>query len=83
MDMSIFDNPFDPNRIGNGCSCGQHADQAQHERAAQLYVQQTIASEDKRYENVVASAVLKAVIPDAPTRRKITADNPIALYFAR
>jgi nitrate/nitrite transport system substrate-binding protein len=69
MDMSIFDNPFDPNRAGNGCNCGQHADQAQHDRDAQLQLQQTLASEDKCYENVVASAVLRAVIPDATTRR--------------
>ncbi|AXK80769.1 nitrate ABC transporter substrate-binding protein [Pseudolabrys taiwanensis] len=67
--MSIFDNPFDPKRMTGGCTCGHHADQAQHEREAQLELQQTLASEEKRYENVVASAVLKAVIPDAPTRR--------------
>lgn len=67
--MSIFDNPFDPNRAMNGCSCGRHPDQAQHDRDASLQVQQTVASEDKRYENVVASTVLRAVIPDATTRR--------------
>ena len=67
--MSIFDNPFDPSRAMNGCSCGHHADQSQHDRDASLQLQQTIASEDKRYETVVASAVLRSVIPDAATRR--------------
>jgi nitrate/nitrite transport system substrate-binding protein len=67
--MSIFDNPFDPKRVSAGCACGHHADQAQHDRDAQLQLQQTLASEDRRYENVVASAILRAVIPDAPTRR--------------
>jgi nitrate/nitrite transport system substrate-binding protein len=67
--MSIFDNPFDPKRVSTGCACGRHADQAQHDREAQLQLQQTLVSDDKRYENVVASAVLRAVIPDAPTRR--------------
>jgi nitrate/nitrite transport system substrate-binding protein len=52
-----------------GCACGRHADQVQHDRDAQLQLQQTLASEDRRYENVVASALLRAVIPDAPTRR--------------
>jgi len=64
--MSIFDNPFDPNRV-TGCSCGHHADQLQHDQELQLH--QTPPSEDKRYETVVASAVLRAVIPDATTRR--------------
>src|SRR6201989_770884 len=67
--MSIFDNPFEPKRISAGCNCGHHADQAQHDRDAQLQLQETLASEDKRYETVVASAVLRAVIPDATTRR--------------
>jgi nitrate/nitrite transport system substrate-binding protein len=67
--MSIFDNPFDPKRVSTGCACGRHDDGAQHDREAQLQLQQTLVSDDKRYENVVASAVLRAVIPDAPTRR--------------
>src|ERR1700759_2825876 len=67
--MSIFDNPFDPKRVLAGCNCGQHADQAQHNRDARLLLHQTLASEDKRYETVAASAVLRAVIPDATTRR--------------
>jgi nitrate/nitrite transport system substrate-binding protein len=64
--MSIFDNPFDPNRV-TGCSCGRHADQSQHDQ--ELTLQQALPSEEKRYENVVASAVLRAVFPQAATRR--------------
>jgi nitrate/nitrite transport system substrate-binding protein len=67
--MSIFDNPFNPNRAMGGCSCGRHADQTAHDRDAERQLRQTIDSADKRYETVVASAVLRAVIPDAPTRR--------------
>jgi nitrate/nitrite transport system substrate-binding protein len=63
MDMSIFDNPFDPNRVP-GCSCGRHADQAQHDRELRA-----LPSEATRYANVVASATLRAVIPHAATRR--------------
>ncbi len=59
--MSIFDNPFDPPRAA-GCVCGRHVDQAQHELRA-------LPSEETRYANVVASAVLRAVIPQAATRR--------------
>jgi nitrate/nitrite transport system substrate-binding protein len=61
--MSIFDNPFDPNRV-TGCSCGRHADQTQHDQE-----RRALPSEDERYANVVASAVLRAVIPQAATRR--------------
>jgi nitrate/nitrite transport system substrate-binding protein len=61
--MSIFDNPFDPKRV-TGCSCGRHGDQAQHDQELRA-----LPSEDERYANVVASAVLRAVIPQAATRR--------------
>jgi nitrate/nitrite transport system substrate-binding protein len=61
--MSIFDNPFDPNRAA-GCVCGRHTDQAQHDSDLRA-----LPGEDERYANVVASAVLRAVIPQAATRR--------------
>jgi nitrate/nitrite transport system substrate-binding protein len=62
--MSIFDNPFDPDRL-TGCGCGRHASQTEHDRA----LQQPLPSEEKRYGNVVASAVLRAVFPQAVARR--------------
>jgi nitrate/nitrite transport system substrate-binding protein len=61
--MSIFDNPFDPKRAA-GCSCGRHADQAQHEQELRAPPR-----EEERYANVVASAALRAIIPQAATRR--------------
>lgn len=72
--MSTFDNPFDPRRALNssGCSCGRHADQGEHERDAvrQLQCQPIEAqSDEKKYENVVASAVMRAMFPKDAARR--------------
>src|SRR5262249_44900506 len=69
--MSTFDNPFDPRRrLQLGCSCGRHVDEAEHERDGATQLQCTaVASEDKRYEGVVASAVMRAVFPRDAARR--------------
>jgi len=69
--MSTFDNPFDPDRRlrSFGCSCGRHASDAEHEAAAQLQIRASIDSEQKRYEGVVASAVMRAVFPKDAARR--------------
>jgi len=68
--MSTFENPFDQRRRLNryGCGCGQHVDQAEHDAAMQL---QCVAPEndDKRYESVVASAVIRAMFPRDAARR--------------
>src|SRR5262245_59940762 len=68
--MSTFDNPFDPNRRlhSGGCSCGQPVSEAEHQAAA-LQVEATIASEQKRYEGVVASAAMRAMFPQDVARR--------------
>ena len=68
--MSTFDNPFDASRTLNrsGCACGRHANDAEHAREAQLQCA-PVESEDRRYENVVASAVLRAVFPKDAGRR--------------
>src|SRR5919206_587375 len=68
--MSTFDNPFDPNRRlhSGGCSCGRHVSEAEHQ-AAELQIQPAIASEEKRYEGVVASAVMRAMFPQDVARR--------------
>ncbi|WP_441242749.1 CmpA/NrtA family ABC transporter substrate-binding protein [Tardiphaga sp. 768_D3_N2_1] len=66
--MSTFDNPFDPNRRLAGCACGQHVSQSDHEAALRLQCD-VPASEDKRYEGVVASAVMRAVFPKEVARR--------------
>jgi nitrate/nitrite transport system substrate-binding protein len=68
--MATFDNPFDPNRrLTKGCACGKHASQAEHDQASDTRLADTLASEDKRYESVVASAVMRAVFPQDVTRR--------------
>jgi nitrate/nitrite transport system substrate-binding protein len=69
--MSTFDNPFDPQRRLNsaGCGCGQHASQAEHDHAAQVALQVARQSEEKRFEGVVASAVMRAVFPQDQARR--------------
>ena len=69
--MSTFDNPFDPKRRlhSGGCSCGLHISDAEHEAAAQLQIQSAIESEHRRYEGVVASAVMRAVFPRDVARR--------------
>ena len=70
--MSTFDNPFDPKRRlhAAGCACGRHVTQAAHEYDAQRQLQCALAeSEEKRYEGVVASAVMRAVFPQDAARR--------------
>jgi nitrate/nitrite transport system substrate-binding protein len=68
--MGSFDNPFDADRPLNraGCACGRHVSQAEHEREAQLQCV-PVESEEKRYEGVVASAVMRAMFPKDATRR--------------
>ena len=70
--MSMFDNPLDAKRrlLPSGCACGRHANEIEHERAAQLQLQcAPVESEDKRYEGVVASAVVRAMFPQDAARR--------------
>src|SRR5437879_2295109 len=69
--MSTFDNPFDPDRrlrVGGG-SCGQHVSEAEHQHAALALRCEPAPSEDKRYEGVVASAVMRAMFPKDVARR--------------
>lgn len=68
--MSTFDDPFDPRNQLSGCSCGGHRSQAEHDRGATPPLQcVAIESEEKRYEGVVASAVMRAVFPKDAGRR--------------
>src|SRR6187431_3230074 len=69
--MSTFDNPFDPDRRlrAGGCSCGQHVNEAEHEHAALALRCEPAPSEDKRYEGVVASAVMRKLFPQDAARR--------------
>lgn len=69
--MSTFDDPLDAGRpLRSSCSCGRHATEEEHER--DLRVQPISASaenEEKRYEGVVASAVMRAMFPRDAARR--------------
>ena len=70
--MSMFDNPLDPKRRlhPSGCACGRHINEIEHQRDAQLQLQRApVESEEKRYEGVVASAVVRAMFPKDAARR--------------
>jgi nitrate/nitrite transport system substrate-binding protein len=69
--MSTFDNPFDPaRRLRAGCACGRHASQEEHDRAVCLAVGEADAGDsEKRFEGVVASAVMRAMFPRDAMRR--------------
>ncbi|MGE4218292.1 MAG: CmpA/NrtA family ABC transporter substrate-binding protein [Alphaproteobacteria bacterium] len=58
--MSTFDDPFDANRPlhSQGCSCGAHASQAEHD-----------ADTESNYRRVVESAVVRALFPQDLQRR--------------
>src|SRR6202035_2311205 len=70
--MSTFDDPFDAEReLKAGCICGQHRSTAEHDYAERTLrcEEVPVQSEDKRYEGVVASAVMRAVFPKDAARR--------------
>src|SRR5580692_5249827 len=77
--MSTFDDPFDSDRPLSltGCACGQHRSKAEHDHATlalrcePVTGQETgeATSEEKRYEGVVASAVMRAMFPQDAARR--------------
>ena len=69
--MSTFDDPFDAERelTRSGCVCGQHRSAAEHDQAALALRCEEVAREDRRYEGVVASAVMRAVFPKDAARR--------------
>ncbi|MBI3453792.1 MAG: ABC transporter substrate-binding protein [Rhodospirillales bacterium] len=63
-----FDNPFNPNvTLGNGCSCGQHANEAEHARAA---ADIDLADTEALTARVVETAVVKAVFGGDVRRRQ-------------
>src|SRR5258708_29247742 len=74
--MSTFDDPFDSGLelSRSGCVCGRHRSAAEHERAAQALRCEPIQpapTEEKRYEGVVASAVMRATFPRDAARRAL------------
>ena len=73
--MSTFDDPFDAGRRLSraGCVCGQHGSAAEHDAAALQLRCEPAPSEEKRYEGVVASAVMRTImrIPAVPRKQII------------
>src|SRR6516165_84110 len=68
--MSTFDDPFDGDRkLGSGCVCGRHGSAAEHEQAELALRCEPAESDEKRYESVVASAVMRAMFPKDAARR--------------
>ena len=69
--MSTFDDAFDSDRElqRKGCVCGQHRSAVEHDYAEHALRCEPVASEEKRYEGVVASAVMRAVFPQDAARR--------------
>src|SRR5258708_33704621 len=69
--MSTFNNPFDPNReLAEGCACGRHRSKAEHDYEAGQQLQcAAVESEEKHYEGVVASAIMRAIFPKDAVRR--------------
>src|ERR1700712_3000017 len=73
--MSLFDDPFDSDRELSraGCVCGQHRSAAEHEHATLALRCDPVSTEsdEKRYEGVVASAVVRAMFPRDAARRAL------------
>ena len=68
--MAILDDPFDAGRsVGPACVCGQRHSAADHDRTMLQLRCEPDESEEKRYEGVVASAVMRAVFPQDAARR--------------
>jgi nitrate/nitrite transport system substrate-binding protein len=69
--MSTFDDPFDSGRTlyRSGCSCGRHASAREHDEAVRVAPQTAAATEERRFEGVIASAVMRAMFPRDATRR--------------
>jgi len=68
--MATFDDAFDPRRRLTGCVCGRHRNETEHNLDSQRQLSCTrVESQEKRYEGVVASAVMRAVFPKDAARR--------------
>src|SRR6202012_878960 len=69
--MPTFDDPFDADRELSriGCACGQHRSEAGQAQATLAMRWEPVASQDKRYEGVVASTVMRAMFPKDAARR--------------
>jgi hypothetical protein len=69
----VHDNPFDPRSrfAGSGCACGRHVNPVEHDRDTAPSLQCASVdspenSDEKRYEGVVASGVMRAMFRRHP-----------------
>jgi nitrate/nitrite transport system substrate-binding protein len=72
--MSIYDRPFEPNNPLSraGCACGGHRSAEEHDYDARRIIlceSAAAPSEEKTYEGVVASAVMRRIFPQDAARR--------------
>jgi len=66
--MAIFSNPFDNRLSLKGCTCGQHANEAEHR--ASFEAEAVAAPEgDNRFRHIVEAAVMRAMFPQDEMRR--------------
>ncbi|MBY0381099.1 MAG: ABC transporter substrate-binding protein [Xanthobacteraceae bacterium] len=68
--MSTFNDPFNAKtELTTGCNCGRHASQGEHDRDAATLQCAPADNLESTYENVVASAVMRAMFPHDVARR--------------
>ena len=71
--MTIYDQPFDPNHPLDraGCVCGRHRSSAEHdyESSRTMMCEPVATSQEKTYEGVVASALMRKIFPQDAARR--------------
>src|SRR5262249_17679625 len=68
--LGLSDHAFDPNRrLGRfGCGCGRHRSQIEHDAATAAL---SAPTQDERYRQLVAAAVMRAAIPRDAARRAL------------
>jgi nitrate/nitrite transport system substrate-binding protein len=69
--MSIFSDPFEPGlRLAKRCSCGAHANEAEHERAFKAEAAKIADSaSESRLRRIIETAVMRAIFPEDGARR--------------
>jgi len=66
--MSGFSNPYDPNIDLSGCNCGHHANQHEHDAAADPVARST--DPEVLSQRFVESSLVRALFPHDATRRR-------------
>ncbi|MBX3453893.1 CmpA/NrtA family ABC transporter substrate-binding protein [Ferrovibrio sp.] len=73
--MSLFQDPFDAKSELAACPCGKHHSLSEHDAAVAAWQHEaqlrTAADEEKRLTNAVDQAVVRALLPNDATRRRV------------